>query len=615
MSYPKNNGLRLTALGLIAATQFFPSVSQAEAFDTLTVTGNRMQTPTLLAPSSVITRTEIERLQIDDLPTLLSRQAGISVTNSGGVGQQSSIFMRGTESDHTLILVDGVKWYSATAGTAAIQDFPVDQIERIEIVRGPRSGLYGAEAIGGVINIITRQGNGEMSPFFSAGIGSDSTKKVQAGVQGGNESTRYNLSIGHYHTDGIDALKTADPDDDGYRNKNVSASVNHQLTDRLAVRARLFRAESRVEFDNFYAPNDDPRNLNTQQVLQVGTNYQVSDRWSMDIQLAESRDKSTTEQNRDKTSEFNTRHRQIDIKNTFLLSDTQFLNVGLEYAEDEVDGTVDFTEDSRDNRAAYISWAGQYERHNWLVSARHDNNEAYGSYTSGSAEWGYQLSESLMFIANAGSAFKAPTFNDLYYPGSEFFGVFYPASNPDLDPEKSRTYGVGLKGDQNWGGWELNAYQTEIRNLIVFEDIPRNVNEARISGIELDLNTVLAGWDLRFNLGYVDADDRETDERLIRRARKTANLHADKSFGDWSYGASWRLNGDRRDLVYNDATFSNDEEIVGGHGIVDLRMAYQVNNDWTVRLNVNNAFDKDYETVYGYNSLDRQVMLSVNYAP
>ncbi|MCX4188906.1 TonB-dependent receptor domain-containing protein [Methylophaga sp. OBS3] len=609
MSYPKNNGLRLTALGLIAFTQFIPSISQAESFDTLTVTGNRMQTPTLLAPSSVITRTEIERLQIDDLPTLLSRQAGISVTNSGGVGQQSSIFMRGTESDHTLILVDGVKWYSATSGGAAIQDFPVDQIERIEIVRGPRSGLYGAEAIGGVINIITRQGNGETSPFFSAGIGSDSTQKVQAGLQGGNESTRYNLSVGHYHTDGIDALKTAEPDDDGYRNKNISGSVNHQLTDKLAVRARVFRAEARNEYDDEYNPNANIRNLNTQQVLQVGTNYQVSDRWSMDIQLAESRDKSTTEQNRDKTSEFNTRHRQIDIKNTFLLTDSQFLNVGLEYAEDEVDGTVDFIEDSRDNRAAYISWAGQYERHNWLVSARHDNNEAYGSYTSGSAEWGYELTEDLMFVANAGSAFKAPTFNDLYYPFS---------GNPNLAPEKSRTYGVGLKGAQNWGQWHLNSYQTEIRDLITYSSSSssmENINKARIRGVELDLNTVLAGWDLGLNLGYVDADDRETDERLIRRARKTANLHADKAFGDWSYGASWRLNGDRRDLAYNNVTGFNDEEIVGGHGIVDLRMAYQVNNDWTVRLNVNNAFDKDYETVYGYNSLDRQVMLSVNYTP
>lgn len=611
MIYPKKPGLRLSALGLLTLSQFLPVISQAQTFDTLTVTGNRMQTGELLAPSSVVKRAEIERSQIDDLPTLLSRQPGIDITNSGGVGQQSSIFMRGTESDHTLVLVNGVKWYSATAGIPAIQDFPVSQIERIEIVRGPRSGLYGSEAIGGVINIITREGEGEVKPYFNAGIGSDNTRKAQAGIRGGDKNTRFSVNLGHYHTDGIDALKTADPDDDGYRNKNISARVTHRLTEDLQVNASFLRAESRVEFDVESAPDANPRNENLQQVMQVGGRYQATDDWTVELQLAESRDKSRTEYNRQKNAEFNSRYRQLDIKNTFRLSDSQWLNAGFEYASDHVDGTTDFKQDSRDNRAAYLSWAGQHQRHHWLISGRHDDNEAYGHYNSGSAEWGYQLTQQLQWVANIGTAFKTPNFNDLYFPDS----MFGPSSNPDLEPEKSRTISVGFKGDYNWGQWGVSAYHTEIRDLIVFQDIPRNVNEARIRGIEFDLDTEIAGWDLGLNLALLDPEDRETDERLIRRARKIANISADKSVGRWSYGASWKLNGDRRDLAYNSQTFQTEEHILGGHGIVDLRLAYKVNPDWTVRLNANNILDKDYETVYNYNSLDRQVMLSVSYQP
>jgi len=607
--------LTLSALALSAASTSLADTS--ETFDTMTVTANRMPTENALAPTTVITRTDIERLQINDLPTLLSRQPGIDMGFKGGMGKDTSIFLRGTSSRHVLFLVDGIKWQSATLGESAIQDFPVEQIERIEIVRGPRSGLYGSEAIGGVIQIFTRKGQKGLKPFAKVAYGSDNTKQGAVGLSGGNDLTTYNLSVNYQSTDGISALEESNPDEDGYRNKSVSAKVEHQLTDTVTVGANFFRAEGDNETDRplgfFVAPQDRFTSEVTQQVLGTHLNWQVTDAWQLKTQLGESRDQSEEFTNSTTESVFDTRHRFANITSTYKLSENHTVNLGLDYDHDHIDSIGEYLETSRDNKAAFLSWQGKAGNHSWLLSGRHDDNEAFGTKNTGTAEWGYWLNDSLQLTAGYGTAFKAPTFNDLYYP-EDPYGV----GNPGLEPEESRTWSAGLNGGTHVTNWSVNLFKTKVENLIQWAPVdsafpfgqwtPSNVSEAEIKGIEFEFSTRIFEMDIAFDASFLRPEDADTDKTLIRRAKRYANLHIDRQWAQWSAGASWKLSGHR----YEDA---DNLERLDGYGLLDLRVAYQFDPDWTAKLSVSNALDKDYETVSAFNSLDRTVMFTLIYQP
>lgn len=608
-------------LTLAAMAISFSTSAQADSenLDTLTVTANRMPTENALAPNTVITRADIERLQIIDLPSLLSRAPGIDLTMNGGLGKNSSIFMRGNASDHVLVLVDGVKWQSATSGGTALQDFPVEQIERIEIVRGSRSGIYGSEAIGGVIQIFTRQGQaGETKPYFSAGLGTKNTQKATAGVSGGNDDTRYNLSYSYLTTNGINAQDTSGgdyltPDHDGYRNSSLGLNVDHALSERLSVGANFLRANAYNEYDNgsddwMTGLSQDPiHHRSVQQVMGVNAKFNVSDLWSMSFELGETWDRLQTVRRSVNYTKFNTRHRAASWINTLALSDNHTVNIGVDYDHDKIEVSGDYAEKSRDNKAVFASWQATAGQHEWFLSARHDDNEAFGERTTGTADYGYWLQDDLRLSVNAGTGFKAPTFNDLYWPG---------AGNPDVKPEKSESYGIGLQGTPGWGTWAVNAYKSRVRDLITWADDgtgtftyrPFNVDEAKIKGIEFELQTMLAGWDVAFDASFLKPEDDETGEILIRRAQRYANVHVDRQWNKWSTGASWKLRGQ----TYIDA---DNTERLAGFGLLDLRLAYAVDPDWTVRLTGQNMLNKDYQTVDEYYSQGRTVMFSVHYQP
>ena len=596
---------QLSAATLISSLLAAPVIAD-DALDAITVTANRMPTENALAPTTVITRDQIDRLQINDLATLLSRTPGVDTWANGGLGKSSSISIRGTSSGHLLVLVDGVKWQSATSGSTAFEDFPVEQIERIEIVRGPRSGLYGSEAIGGVIQIFTRQGQtGKPTPYFSAGVGSKNTQKATVGVSGGDDKTRYNLSYNHLSSNGIDATSLiTHPDHDGYRNNNLSFRVNHQATKDWNIGASFLRANGYNEYDGTGEPVTADK---VQQVMAINSGYTINDIWTMNFQLAESRDRQENYRDGARYSHFNTRLRTASWTNGFALNDNHQLNIGIDYQHDTIESDGQYDETSRDNTGIFASWQANVASHEWLLSARHDDNEAFGEYTTGTAEYGYWITDDLRVSGGVGTGFKSPTFNDLYYPGS---------GNPDVEPEKSRSYNVGIQGSPAWGNWAVNAYKTDIRDLIAWAPEapgswiwrPYNVNDAKIKGIEFEVDTTIADWLVAFDVSFLKPEDDETGNYLRRRAQRLANVHLDKQWGKWSTGASWKLRGRSFDDVANNTRLA-------GYGLLDLRLAYQVNNDWAVRLTGHNILDKEYTTANTYNTLDRTVMLTVHYQP
>ena len=595
----------------ITVTAYALPVSAEETLANMTVTANRAPSINVLAPITVITRADIDRLQIDDLPTLLSRQPGIDLVQYGGLGKLSSIFMRGTNSNHVLVLVDGVKWQSAAAGSTSFQYFPVEQIERIEIVRGPRSGLYGAEAIGGVIHIFTRQGQqGAAHPYAKFSYGTYNKKKAAVGVSGKEGATRYNLTVNHESTTGIDTRDHNNPDRDGYRNNSVSASVQHQTDNDIVLDAHFFRAKGFNEFDAGVLTDDKDESI--QQVMGVKAMLPMNDLWSLALALSESRDELELFRDKLRNGVYRTRHRFVNVTNTFKLTPQQTVNLGFDYTVDDLDGSKPagkaYKKESRDNKAVFISWQGNQNKHSWLLSARHDNNEAFSTYNTGVAEWGYWLEDDVQIIFNVSTAFKAPSFNQLYYPSTAFGS----GGNPNLKPEEAKNYELGLKGNRHGIDWHIAMYRNNIKNLLSGWPA-KNIDKANIKGVEFDLAATVRGIDIAFNASLLEPEDERTGKILQRRAQRLANLHIDKKWGTFSAGASWKLRG----FSYNKA---DEEDRLGGYGLVDMRAAYQLAKDWSVNMNVSNVLNKHYKTAKDwlgndYNSLGRTATLMLAYQP
>lgn len=553
-----------------------------------------------LASVSVITREDIERTQAKSVAELLAGEAGINVTVNGGYGKSTSVFLRGTNSDHTLVLIDGIRVGSATLGTAPWQYLPLDQIERIEIVRGPRSSLYGSEAIGGVIQIFTRQPTKKFQGQAEAGYGTYGTSKLSAGISGADGDTSYNLSAGHFNTDGIDAKTSSagnEGDRDGYRNESYSAKLIHRLAGGAEIELHTLRARGHTEFDG--NPN---QTAFIQDVTDARLGFAPTNNWNVKLQAGTSRDYTDSFKNGLFSSTFNTLRHVASWQNDVTLAKDQLLTLGADYQDDRVGSTTAYTRTERADTGVFLQHQSKFGDHDLLVGLRRDDNEQFGIHNTGNLAWGYALSQRLRARLSYGTAFKAPTFNQLYFPG---FG------DPNLRPERSKTYEAGLRGRQNWGSWNVSAFQTNIENLIATVTVSgvstaQNVDKARIKGLETEISTKLADWETRATLTLLDPRDTGRDTVLNRRAKRSLKLATERADGKWRYGTSLLVQGHRYDNVSNTTR-------MGGYGIVNFQAQYDLSKQWVVRGNLDNAFDKDYETVSTFKSPGRTLFISLSY--
>ncbi|WP_064746470.1 TonB-dependent vitamin B12 receptor [Lysobacter antibioticus] len=613
--------LRLASLcfagGVLAAPGLAAAAPAAVDLDQVVVTATRTaQTQdATLAAVTVIDRAEIERRQPASLPDLLRGAPGVSLANNGGAGKQTSLFLRGTESDHVLVLVDGIKLGSATSGGTALQDIPVEQIERVEIVRGPFSSLYGSEALGGVIQIFTRRPQGAFAPSFSAAIGSYQTHRASAGVAGKGERGWYSVNAAHEDTDGINACRgkpaprgagcfTNSPDRDGYRNQSLTVQGGYRFGERWEAEARAFRAEAYNEYDGSQNNQAD----SVQQVLDAKLRYRPSERIGVSASAGRSEDLSEAYRNGKYSSTFETR-RELGSLQADLGLGEGLLSLGFDWQRDRVDSNVAYARDGRILRGAFGQWQQDIGAHALQASLRRDEDSQFGGETTGSLLWGWNLSESLRLTTSYGTAFKAPTFNELYYPN---YG------NPDLGAETSRSVELGLRG--TWGErrqhvWSLNAFQNKIDDLIAYDasiGLPGNVDSARIRGLEAALDTQLAQWDLRASATWLDARNlspgSHRDNWLPRRARQSARIDLDRRMNAFSFGASVHAAGERYDDLANSRR-------LGGYALADLRLGYAFHPSWSVQLSANNVFDRRYETAAFYNQPGRNYLLSLRYRP
>jgi vitamin B12 transporter len=565
-----------------------------------------------LAAVTVIDRERIERSQATSLPELLRQLPGVSLANNGGPGKSTSLFMRGTESDHVLVMIDGIKIGSVTAGGASLQDLPLELIERIEVVRGSRSSLYGSEAIGGVIQIFTRKGRGQgAKPFLSAGYGTHDSYTGSAGLAGGDGRSWYSLGVSGSDTGGINVRPAGvsgyESDADGYRNLSATLSGGYRFDNGLELDANLLQARSHNDYDSVNRGRTSGFGANANGVSNAFSSrahFSPLDAWLVTLQVGRSEDKSDAYLDGRFSSRFDSRRDTLSWQNDVELAIGHTLTVGADHQRDEVNGTTAYAEGSRNNQGYFAQYLAQVGPHDWQLSLRQDDNEQFGKHDTGNLGYGYALTDWLRGTVSYGTAFKAPTFNELYFPG---YG------SPTLDAETSQSLEVGLAGQHGWGHWAVNAYRTLVDDLIAYDAsifAPANIQRARIRGAELLLGSQLLGWDWNANYSLLDPENRSAGanrgNELPRRARQLFNLDVDRRLGAFSVGASLHAEGQRFDDLANSKELS-------GYATLDLRGEYRITPEWRLQARVANLLDADYETADGYNQPGQAAYLTVRY--
>jgi len=573
--------------------------------------------------TTVFTRDDIERLQPGNVTDLLTRVPGVQVARTGGRGSLPGIFIRGTKAAQTLVLVDGQRIANTSSGDSALQYLDVEQIERVEVLRGSRSAIYGSDAMGGVIQIFTRRGAEQgLQARMRLAAGSQQTFQRSLGLSGGDGRTRFSLGASLDESAGIDDTRQSFPSDkdhDAYRNRSLSLNLSHRFSDDVEAGASVLDSRGRRQFDSPYGFYVLETGETRQQapytdfsVSSVSTwlAAQVNDQWHSRLELghSENRDRS-----RDKLNPvndvYNTYRDSLTWQNDLTLNDEHSLLLGGDAWVDRLRASTDFTEDSRWNRAVFVQHRFQGEHFSTELGLRRDRNQQFGGQNTWSGSLTVPLNPDNDLLLSYSEGFRAPTFNDLYYPF---------AANPDLKPEHSKSYEVQwrsqLSGDSRL---ETSLYRTDLRDAIVFRDTaPYNVSKARIVGFETTLKQDWFGWQSQLGLALMDPRDRESGHTLERRARRTLSLDLDRQFDRFGIGASWQaVSGS-----YADAA---NQRSLGGYGLLGARASWTLTPEVRLDLKAENLLDKDYArsqynydgTYYGYREEGRTWMLAINWTP
>lgn len=580
----------------LAVIWALPGGAVAETAPPIVVTASRTAETAdeALAPVTVITREDIEQRQPQTVLELLRTEPGISMARSGGPGTATSVYLRGTNADHVLVLIDGVRANSAGDGSFDWQYLDPAQIERIEIVRGPRSTLYGSNAIGGVIQIFTRDPEG-----FTGRIagGSHATRSAQVGF-GGGERTTYRANASHYESDGISAKADPDafgfdPDRDGYENQSISGGISTPLGDtgELGVDGWVSRSES--EFDE---GTHDATNA----AANIRTGFAVSENWYQSFQAGYVLDELETESGSVSTLEGRTT--TVDWKNEFGMGAEGLLIVGADYLSgaakkvDEDTGTIGLDKTFY-NRAAYFSFRSGLPIGDVQFGARYDDHSEFGNKTTGQIAWGADLAENTRLIASYGTAFKAPTLQDLYWPADP-----YTAGNPDLEPEESANAEIELRQSFRNGEFTLGLFRNRIEHLIDWAETspffwqPSNIDDVVIRGVETGIRWSNSTWSTAANATYLDTENVETGEPLDRRPERKLTVVATRHFDNGSSVTLDALGVDERPDGGN---------TLPGYGLVNLAAQVPLMKGLQLEGRIENVGDKEYELASGFNALGR----------
>jgi vitamin B12 transporter len=601
-----------TCIGLICAAAVCTSLANAQPatpptlLDPIVVTAARapQQLDQLTADVTVIGPEEIARAGAQGLVDLLQRQPGVQIVTSGGPGSTTSVFLRSANANQTLVLIDGLRVSSSSTGTTPFEAIPLDQIDHIEILRGPAASLYGADAIGGVIQVFTRNGAGTFAANGSAGYGTFNTSQFAAGAAGGSGPWRFMLQGGYNQSTGFSAIGNPanisyNPDNDGYRNGSASGSLAYSFAAEQVLSAQAFYSRMNAQFDG--SADFDDRTITTLQSYLVASRNRLTSFWKSALEAGVSIDDSNT-QTSFGPSQFKTTQQQYTWQNDFTLPQGA-LSVALTRREERLDTDAGFAVTSRNTNAIVGVYQLQDGPNSLQANLRRDDSSQYGGQTSGSLAYAYTILPGLRVSASYGTGFKAPTFNDLYYPGF---------SNPDLVPETARNFEAALRYASSEINAGIVAYRNRVSNLIVFECdanfncAPQNIADATLEGVTLELQAVVRDTTVKGSVDFARPYDDATGNLLPRRARRYGTLDVTQAFGPVQAGMQVVASSAR----YDDAA---DTRRMGGYAIVNLNVAYALAPRWILFAVAGNIFNKHYELSADYNTIGANLFAGVRY--
>ncbi|MES2538499.1 MAG: TonB-dependent receptor [Pseudomonadota bacterium] len=618
------------AIAIAAAfpVSLFAQATQEKTLAPVIITSSRMpqKASDVLADNVLITSEEIAKSGHVSIVDLLQQKRGIEITRNGGPGSSSSIYIRGAENKQSVVLIDGVRISASSSGGATWQTIPLSLIDHIEIVYGPLSTLYGADAMGGVIQIFTKKGDGPPRLSASAGVGSYGTRTIDAGISGsaGEAHTfRYAIGVADERSDGFSvkkpAFSSADPDLDGYRRKSVNGQLSIDVAKGHQLGLIFLNSRLESQFDNAQTISGKLRFFDDRNVSRLGTfalygKNQILPNWLSQIQLSQSTDKLSSTAGartgsvyRIQSDRFDTTQRNLNWQNDFTFG-TDVLQLLAERRVEKVDSTERTIIGDRTTNSFAASY--QLKRGSHLASAgvRNDRSAQFGSNTTGSLAYGYRITPALRANASYGTSFRAPTFNELYYTQ---FGV---AANK---PEEGKNAEAGLYYDDGRSQFTAVYYRNMITNLIVNTNpcpvagtyptgCAYNVNRALLTGISLGASTKLGNFTLRGSFDFQDPHDETSGKDLPRRAKRHGSVAIDYTAGAIKAGAETVFAGKRFDTSANTTVLS-------GYALLNLYASVEVSRDWSVYSRWDNVLNKDYELARNYATAGSTVFVGVRY--
>ena len=580
--------------------------------DTVIVTATR--TPTrvdqALGDVTVIDRGQIEQSAGKTLAELLGQQAGVQFWANGGQGKPSSVSLRGLEARHTLLLIDGVRYSSATLGTPTWENIPLESIERIEIVRGPLSGLYGSDAVGGVIQIFTRKGKDGLRGNAVATVGSKRYGQLGAGLSFGQGAFDGSVQVQRTENRGFSATNSRvpfdlyNPDNDGFRQNSGNAQLGWKIGGGWRADARILQSDGVTQYDDGLGA--DAKAKLRSQVASVNVGGPVTALWQTNVRVARSTDDYVTLASASPYSDLGkiaTVQDQLAWENT-IATPVGAAVVIVEQTKQKVSRPGEpFTLSDRNIMGIAAGLNGGAGAHHWQANLRHDKNSQFGSQTTGTAAYGFDLTSAWRIGAAYGTSFVTPTFNQLYYPGY---------SNPKLLPEEGKQSEVNVRWLGNNQQARVTYFDSRIRGYISSGPLPTNIPRTRIDGVTASYETRIANVTLAASVDHVnprnDSSGSPSYGKLLpRRVKDSAKLSADVDLGAWRLGGSLAAFGER----FEDAANSTR---LPGFATLDLRADWRLAKEWSVAFRVNNVTGKKYETVYGYNQPGREGYLTLRYS-
>ncbi|MFS2225214.1 TonB-dependent vitamin B12 receptor BtuB [Pantoea sp. B65] len=596
--------------------------------DALVVTANRFAQPvsSVLAPTTVVTKEQIDRWQSKTLIDVMRRLPGVDIGQNGGMGQQSSLFIRGANSSHVLVLIDGIRLNQAgISGASDLSQIPVSLVKRIEYVRGARSAVYGSDAIGGVVNIIT--GRDKPGTTLNAGVGSNGYQSYDGSTQQLlGENTRLTMAGNYTYTKGYDVVAgypdvygdPAQPDRDGFMSKTLYGMVEHQFNDQFSGFFRGYGFDNRTAYDGTYVYDANYAITGLPDTRQL-----YSQSWDTGLRFHEGIYSTQLIASYSHSKDYNYDPGKGRYDTSATLDDVQQYNLQwgntLAAGNGTVSGGVDWQRQTSEPDTNYVS-EGQEQRNTGIYATtqqklgsvtlegavRGDDNNEFGWHNTWQSSAAWEFVDGYSLFASYGTAFKAPNLSQVY---SQTYG------NRDLEPEKSKQWEGGFEGLTGPVNWRLSGYRNDIKDLIGSDPATYryyNIDKAKIKGVEATASFDTGPLSHQVSYDYVDPRNATTNEVLARRAKQQVKYQLDWTIHDFDWSVTYQYLGERYDKDYNSSYTARTVKLAGV-SLWDLAVSYPVTSQLTVRGRIANLFDKDYETAYGYQTPGREYFVNGSY--